>query len=248
MKNNYYFNKPFCNVLEKPKRFSKISTQILYGEKFKVISKKNGYFKIKTIYDNYTGYIKINKYLKNFLPNYKVSVLKARIYKKPKIYMKTKSFLSFSSEINVSGSHSVFFKFGRNKWIKKNEVIKRNIKIKNYLKTFSLFKNCKYTWGGKTFKGIDCSALIQMYFKFNNEFFPRDTIDQIKFKKKEKKNFKFKSGDLIYWKGHVAVCISDKRLIHAYGPMKKVIVMPIKKTINIIKDTAGLNIMKVISI
>ena len=37
--------------------------------------------------------------------------------------------------------------------------------------------------GRQNFKGIDCSALIQIFYKFNNKFFPRDTVDQIKYKK-----------------------------------------------------------------
>ena len=248
MKNSYYINKPFCNVFEKPNNRSKLSTQILYGEKFTIISRWNGYFKIKTNYDNYLGYIIADNYPKKFLPNYKVRVLKACIYKEPKKTKKTKDFLSFSSEINITESNSIFFKFAEEKWIKKDDVIKKNIKIKNYLKIFKLFKNCKYVWGGKTFNGIDCSALIQLYFKYNDWYYPRDTIDQIKFKRGKRKKFKFKSGDLIYWKGHVAVCINNKNLIHAYGPMKRVVIMPIGKTIKLIKVTTGLKVEKITSI
>ena len=45
---------------------------------------------------------------------------------------------------------------------------------------------------------------------------------------------KFKKGDVIFWKGHVAICINAKKLIHAYGPEKKVLIMPIKKTITLV--------------
>ena len=59
---------------------------------------------------------------------------------------------------------------------------------------------------------------------------------------------KFKTGDLIYWKGHVALCINSKSLIHAYGPKKKVLIMPIYKTIKLIYKTAKLKVLKVYSI
>ena len=42
---------------------------------------------------------------------------------------------------------------------------------------------------------------------------------------------KIKKNDIIYWKGHVALALSRKKLIHAYGPMKKTVIMDIKKTI-----------------
>ena len=102
--------------------------------------------------------------------------------------------------------------------------------------------------GRKTYQGIDCSALIQIFYKFNNIFFPRDTVDQIKYKKGTMTKKKFKLGDIIYWKGHVAVCINSKKLIHAYGPEKKVIIMPIHETIKRIERTAKLKVKKVFRI
>ena len=62
------------------------------------------------------------------------------------------------------------------------------------------------------------------------------------------KRKKFKKGDIIFWKGHVAICVNSKKLIHAYGPEKKVLIMPITKTIDIIERTAKLIVKKVSSI
>ena len=45
---------------------------------------------------------------------------------------------------------------------------------------------------------------------------------------------------MIFWKGHVEICISKPKLIHAYGPKKKVILMNIKKTLKLIENTACL--------
>ena len=60
-------------------------------------------------------------------------------------------------------------------------------------------------------------------------------------KKVELRNIR--KNDLIFWKGHVAIVISKSKLIHAYAPFKKVVVMPIKKTINRIYTTANLKII-----
>ena len=136
----------------------------------------------------------------------------------------------------------------KNKWISFNELETIKKQNKDFTKIFKLFLNCKYKWGGKSFDGIDCSALLQIFYKFNNKFFPRDTIDQIKIKKGTVQKKNFKKGDIIFWKGHVAVCINSNNLIHAYGPKKKVVIMPIQKTIKIIERTAKLKVKKVFRI
>jgi len=130
-------------------------------------------------------------------------------------------------------------------WIKKSDLKKINYKTKNTFKNIKKFINIKYKWGGKHFTGVDCSGLVQLFLNFNNKFCPRDTKDQIRYSKKRLKIKNFKRGDIIFWKGHVAVCINSKKLIHAYGPKKRVIIMPIKQTIAHIEKTADLIIKKI---
>ena len=58
MKNNFFFKNKLANIYERSSKKSPISSQILYGEKFKVLSKNKNWLRIKTSYDNYIGYIK----------------------------------------------------------------------------------------------------------------------------------------------------------------------------------------------
>ena len=238
MKNNYYSLYPCINIYERPSINSKISSQIIYGEKFKILKKVNNFFKIKTFYDKYYGYIKKKKFINKTNATHKVKVLKTKIYK-------SNNFLPFSSEIKILTKKKNYVMFKQNKWIKQKDIILIKKKEKNFVKIFKSYLNCKYKWGGKTHQGIDCSALIQLFYKFNKRFFPRDTIDQIRYKKGSIRKKKFKLGDIIYWKGHVAVCINSKKLIHAYGPEKKVIIMPILETINRIHRTAKIKVKKI---
>ena len=94
MQNNYYSIYPCINIYESPLINSKISSQIIYGEKFKVLRKIKSFLKIRTSYDRYIGYIKDKNFIKKFKPTHKVKVLKARVYK-------SKNFLPFSSEIEI---------------------------------------------------------------------------------------------------------------------------------------------------
>ena len=65
---NSFFNKPIGNVYLKPSLKSELSSQILYGEKFKILKEYKDWYKIKTSYDKYVGSLK-KKNLKNLLPN-----------------------------------------------------------------------------------------------------------------------------------------------------------------------------------
>ncbi|MDA7447155.1 C40 family peptidase [Candidatus Pelagibacter ubique] len=243
MKDNYFYKKPLSNIHKKPNAFSEVTSQILYGEKFKIISKNKNWIKIKVSFDNYTGYIKNKYYTKDHQPTHKIFTLKANIYNKQK--NKTKNFLPFASRISMIDENKKFVEFEKDKWIKKNDIKKINHIEKDYLKVLKMFLKIKYLWGGKTYRGIDCSAILQLFFYYNNKFYPRDTKDQIKYSAKKNKSKVFKKGDIIFWKGHVAVCINAQKLIHAYGPEKKVLIMNIKETINRIERTAKLTVKKI---
>jgi hypothetical protein len=242
VKDNFYFKGSFSNIYKKPRNSSEATSQIIYGEKFKILSKNKNWIKIKSSYDNYIGYIKNKQYIQNFNPKYKVSVLKAKIYIKPNYV--SNSHLPLGSKLSVEKENKFYIKIDKKKWIKKKDIKEINYKEKNFIKFFTKFCNVSYKWGGKTYKGIDCSALLQIFFYYNNLFYPRDTKDQIKYSIKKISN-KFKKGDIIFWKGHVAICINSKQLIHAYGPEKRVLIMPIKKSIARILNTAYLKVRKI---
>ena len=137
-----------------------------------------------------------------------------------------------------------FHKF-KNGWIESKNIKPLKYKNKNIFKDIKIFKGIKYTWGGKTFKGIDCSALVQICLNFNNQICPRDSSQQMKFFKKNINLKNIKKNDIIYWNGHVAVALSKKKLIHAYGPRKKTIIMNISETIKLIKKTANLKVISI---
>ncbi len=243
MKNNY-FQKSLANIYAKPSVKSEITSQILYGEKFKILVKKKYWLKIKTSYDNYVGYIKNSKFSNKLKPTHKIYSLKTRIFKKNNNrFFSSNNFLYFASKVAIKKSYKNFIEFDKNSWIKKNDLKLINYHEKNFIKILKLFINTKYLWGGKSIKGIDCSALVQLYFLFNNIYFPRDTKDQIKFLKRTKNHKLYKKKNFLYWKGHVAVSLNKNLLIHAYGPKKKVIIMNKKKTIKEIKENAKLDLI-----
>ena len=235
--NNY----PLTNLHKKPSVRSEILTQMIYGDSFSILNKTRKWLKVKIKEDGYKGYIK-NKNFTDFLkPTHKINILKAKVYKFPSKKKKTNE-ISFGSKIKVIDNKARFFRFSKG-WISKNDVKPISYKEKDPFRRISIFKNIKYKWGGKSFKGIDCSALIQLFLNFNNKFCTRDAKDQVKYFKKNIKLKDIKKNDIIYWKGHVALALSNKKLIHAYGPMKKTVIMGIDQKIRKIERTAKLKVI-----
>ena len=234
-------NLPIINLYKKPSIKSEIVTQMIYGDSFLVSKKTKHWTKIKIIEDGYKGYIRKRRFCNFLKSSHKVSVLKANIYKLPNKQKKI-SQLTFNSKIKVLDIKNDFFKFEKG-WINKRDVMPVLFKEKNSFRRISIFKNVKYKWGGKSFKGIDCSALIQLFLNYNNKFCPRDAVDQVKYFKRNIKLNNIRKNDIIYWKGHVAIALSSKKLIHAYGPMKKTVIMNIRQTIKRIEQSVNLKVI-----
>jgi len=229
------------NLHKKTSAKSEIITQMIYGESFSIMKKTNKWLKIRIKEDNYKGFIKNRNYKPYIKPTHKINKLKVSVYKFPNKKKKI-SELTFGSKIKIKEKKSNFFRFEKG-WIEQKKIKPIAYKEKNLFEKIKIFKNIKYKWGGKSFKGIDCSALIQVFLNFNNKYCPRDAKDQVKYFKKNIKLENIKKNDIVYWKGHVAVALSKEKLIHAYGPMKKTVIMGTLQTIKRIHNTANLKVI-----
>ena len=49
MQNNFFSKSIIVDVLEKPNKNSNVSSQIIYGEKFKILSKNQNFYKVKNL-------------------------------------------------------------------------------------------------------------------------------------------------------------------------------------------------------
>ena len=233
-------NLSVINVYNKKNTKSKLVTQLLYGESFKIIKKNGIWIKIKNDLDGYKGFIIKKNFLTKQKNTHKICNLSATLYSKSGIKIKKK--LTFGSRIVVNEKKNDLYKFDK-VWIKKKDLKEINYKTKDIFRNIKKFIGTKYKWGGKHYTGVDCSGLVQLFFNFNNKFCPRDTKDQIKYFKKKIDIKNIRKNDLIFWKGHVAITMSKHRLIHAYGPEKKTLFMPIKKTIDKIYRTTNLKVI-----
>ena len=210
---------------------SKLNTQLLYGEECDVFEINKGWSWIQSRRDNYVGYTpSINLTRKTYKPNSKVISLRTIIYTKPDIKSGAKGYLSFNSLVEViktKGKYSFIKNLG---WCPSLDLAKIKSKKLNHIDLSKQYLNTPYLWGGRDSMGIDCSGLVQNLHQINNNPFPRDTDMQEIFVTNEVKFEKdLKAGDLIFWKGHVAMMIDSLNIIHANAFHMKTAIEPLSK-------------------
>lgn len=198
------------------KKLKNLSSQLLFGEYFRVFDISDGVAWGQCMRDNYVGYTPVQNLKKRkIVSNYKVHSLRTFIYRSPSIKSDPLNYLSFNSLVLVSKKKNSFSFIPSLGWcISKDLVNVKNCKFN--LHDISLqYLQTPYLWGGRDSMGLDCSGLVQNLYQMVGIELPRDTDLQAEYLSNQVNESQLKLGDLIFWKGHVALALDNKNIIHA---------------------------------
>ena len=206
-----------------------LTSQLLFGEYFKVFDVNNEVAWGQSVRDNYVGYTSIQNLKKRkIISNYKVRSLRTFIYGSPNIKCDPINYLSFNSLVNVANKQKNFSFIPSVGWCVSKDLSQiKNINFNLY--DISLqYLQTPYLGGGRDSMGLDCSGLIQNLYQMIGINLPRDTDLQADYFSKYVDESKLKLGDLIFWRGHVAMAINKKDIIHANAHHMKTQIEPLK--------------------
>jgi cell wall-associated NlpC family hydrolase len=83
------------------------------------------------------------------------------------------------------------------------------------------FLGVPYLWGGTSWRGIDCSSLVQLCYRMGGYILPRDAEQQYEVLSQDIKREDMQAGDLIFFGRkqitHVALALNKYEYIHAEG-------------------------------
>ncbi len=87
---------------------------------------------------------------------------------------------------------------------------------KDFVAVAERFLGTPYLWGGKTSLGLDCSGLVQIALNACGILCPRDSdMQERALGAPLPRTTEMRRGDLIFWKGHVAIARDRETMIHA---------------------------------
>jgi hypothetical protein len=201
---------------------SEMISQLLYGDLYEVIGGEEKWLLIKTIFDNYQGWIEKNQFIEIKSVQLFKELSKNKAYSLNLIhYVETfnKNLIPIMLGSNISISKHINHSFD-------GEFSDKIRSRKDIIETARLYLNAPYLWGGKTPFGIDCSGLSQMVYKINGYNIPRDAKDQVKLGIDLGFIEESKEGDLAFFDNeegeiiHVGILLKNNYIIHASGHVK----------------------------
>ncbi|MGN0482661.1 MAG: NlpC/P60 family protein [Lachnospiraceae bacterium] len=83
--------------------------------------------------------------------------------------------------------------------------------------TAKQYLGVQYRWGGKSAAGVDCSGLTFMSYQLNGILIYRDAEIREDYPVHAILLEQMQKGDLIYFKGHIAMYLGDHKYIHCTG-------------------------------
>ncbi|MFD1615145.1 C40 family peptidase [Gelatiniphilus marinus] len=201
---------------------SELTSQVLYGDFFKVLEQRKYWSKIRLDFDDYEGWIDNKQYLEITEEQYY-----ALSKEPPKLSADLVEFIHDKNEqlyaipLGASLNGLAILNHGFDGHSMSGTALKNNL-----INTAFLYLNAPYLWGGKTPFGIDCSGFTQMVYKLNGYKLLREASQQAT--QGEALSFIEESepGDLAFFDDnegiitHVGIIMKDNYIIHAYGKVR----------------------------
>jgi len=227
-----------------PRFDAPLVTEALSGELLTAYEFREGWAWVQLHEDRYVGYTPADCLSSMIEENtHRVSARLTYLYPAPDIKRPPVTKLSFSSTVAPIGRpEGRFVELSRGGFIFADHLVGIRERAKDFVRVAERFVGVPYLWGGKTSLGVDCSGLVQIARQAAGVPCRRDTDMQMASagEKIDPANLEaIQRGDLLFWKGHVAIAQSPDWMIHASGHHMEVVVEPIRRALERTAESHG---------
>ncbi|HEX4408858.1 MAG TPA: NlpC/P60 family protein [Xanthobacteraceae bacterium] len=167
-------------------------------------------------------------------PTHKVTALRTLVFPGPSIKLPPLEMLPFGAKLTIARIEDRLAVTSAGAYVPAMHLKPIGDNETDFVAVAERFLGTPYLWGGKTSLGLDCSGLVQVSLTACSVNGPRDSDMQERALGKQV-TANFHRGDLIFWKGHVAIARDAATLIHANAYHMAVAIEPIAEAIARIK-------------
>lgn len=197
-----------------------LDTQALRGERFTVYDRnEEGWAWGQLGSDGYVGWISdLALYPPSPAPTHKVTALRTFAFPGPSIKIPPMDTLPLGARLSIVKMTEAFAVASNGHYIPRQHVAELSFTEPDFVAVAERFVGTPYLWGGRSSLGIDCSGLVQIALTAAGTGCPRDSDMQESglgraLSDVEMQNLK--RGDLVFWKGHVAIVRDADTIVHA---------------------------------
>jgi cell wall-associated NlpC family hydrolase len=200
--------------------------QLLFGEAFEVLDEAGGWAFGQAVRDGYVGYVEAAALgAPAAPPTHTVRALRTYAFTTPSIKARPVGLYSMNALVAAEGQEGRFVKTSGG-WFVEEHLVPVARAEPDYVAVAERFVGTPYFWGGRESLGLDCSGLVQQAFYASGRTCPRDSDLQAAMGAPVEMAA-LRRGDLVFWRGHVAVMTSADTIIHASGFHMAVVVEPL---------------------
>ena len=232
---------PVLDVRSAPRADAGLDTQLLDGDTVAVFDEAEGFAWVQAARDSYVGYVAAAALAAGAgSPTHIVAVPRTFAYREAD--MKTRATTCFSLGSRIRTVRQAETRGTLYALLETGEALVAahlrpvDEEVADFVSVAELLDRTPYLWGGASAFGIDCSGLVQLSLRMAGRPAPRDTDMQAQaigaLLSIGEDLAGLRRGDLVFWKGHVAIMLDAENIIHANGHTMSVAREPLRQAVD----------------